>query len=117
MEYKDRTLACVQCGNSFTFSADDQAYHAQKGYTNEPKRCPSCRQAYREQRNSGGYSSSGGGSGYGRSERQLYAVVCASCGKDTEVPFQPRDGRPVYCRDCYEKVGGGSQRSSSNRRY
>ena len=33
--------------------------------------------------------------------RQLYSVKCASCGKQTEVPFKPSGGRPVYCRDCY----------------
>ena len=53
--YEDRTLSCVECNQSFTFSADDQAYHAEKGYTNEPKRCPSCRQAKRSQRNGDGF--------------------------------------------------------------
>jgi len=33
--------------------------------------------------------------------RQLYKVKCASCGKETEVPFKPSGDRPVYCRDCY----------------
>ena len=35
--------------------------------------------------------------------RQLYSVTCASCGKQTQVPFKPSGGRPVYCRDCYMK--------------
>jgi len=34
----------------------------------------------------------------------MYPVVCAECGKDTEVPFEPRGDRPVYCSDCYQKV-------------
>jgi hypothetical protein len=38
MSYEDRTLTCQDCGQEFTFSADDQQYHAEKGYTNEPKR-------------------------------------------------------------------------------
>ncbi len=33
--------------------------------------------------------------------RTLYNVKCTNCGKDTQVPFQPAAGRPVYCRDCY----------------
>lgn len=33
--------------------------------------------------------------------RTLYNVKCSNCGKDTQVPFQPSGGRPVYCRDCY----------------
>lgn len=33
--------------------------------------------------------------------RTLYSVKCTNCGKDTQVPFEPSGGRPVYCRDCY----------------
>jgi len=35
--------------------------------------------------------------------RDLYDAVCADCGKATQVPFKPTEGRPVYCRDCYMK--------------
>jgi CxxC-x17-CxxC domain-containing protein len=38
--------------------------------------------------------------------RQLYDVVCAACGKQTQVPFKPTGDRPVYCRDCYMKQRG-----------
>jgi len=38
--------------------------------------------------------------------RQLYSVKCADCGKQTEVPFKPSGGRPVYCRDCYMQKRG-----------
>ena len=96
MSYEDRTLSCVECGQSFTFSADDQAYHADKGYTNEPKRCPACRQAKRAQRNDGG-------GGYDRGPREMHPAVCAECGKDTTVPFRPRGDRPVYCSDCFRQ--------------
>jgi CxxC-x17-CxxC domain-containing protein len=104
MSYQDRTLTCQDCGQSFTFSADDQAYHAEKGFTNEPKRCPSCRQARRNERGNGG--------SYGSSRREMYPAVCAQCGKQTEVPFQPRGDRPVYCSDCFRQ-----QPASSSRRY
>ena len=97
MSYEDRTLTCVECAQSFTFSADDQTYHAEKGYTNEPKRCPSCRQARRGQRDSFG------GDGYDRGPREMHPVVCAECGKDTTVPFLPRGDRPVYCDDCFRR--------------
>ncbi len=100
MSYEDRTLECVECGSSFTFSVEDQEYHASKGYTNDPKRCPTCRQSRRANSGSGG----GFGGGYGSRPRQMYPVVCAECGKDTEVPFQPTGDRPVYCSDCYNKV-------------
>ncbi len=108
MTYQDRTLACVECNQDFIFSADDQSYHAEKGYTNEPKRCPSCRQTRRSQRyNDGGGGGGGGfGGGYDRGPREMHAVTCAECGKDAEVPFLPRGDRPVYCSDCYSKQGG-----------
>ena len=48
MEYEDKTLTCVDCGQPFTFSAEDQAFHAEKGFMNEPKRCRACRQSRRE---------------------------------------------------------------------
>ncbi len=95
MDYEDRNLTCVECNSEFVFSADDQQYHAERGYE-DPKRCPSCRQAKR----AGG----GGGGGYGGGgSRQMYDAVCADCGSDCQVPFQPRQDRPVYCSDCFSK--------------
>jgi CxxC-x17-CxxC domain-containing protein len=96
--YTDKTLTCVDCGADFTFSAEDQEYHASRGFTNEPKRCANCRQARKAER--GG---SRGGGGYGSSQRQMYPAVCAECGQNTEVPFEPRGDRPVYCLDCFSK--------------
>jgi len=95
MVFQDKSLQCADCGTPFTFSAEDQEFFRSKGFTNEPKRCPSCRQARKSERN--------GGSSY-ESRRQLFPAVCAECSKDTEVPFEPRGDRPVYCRDCYRKV-------------
>jgi CxxC-x17-CxxC domain-containing protein len=34
----------------------------------------------------------------------MFDVVCADCGKTTQVPFEPRESRPVYCNDCFAKV-------------
>jgi len=113
MSYQDRTLTCQDCGQPFTFTAEDQSYHAEKGYTNEPKRCTSCRLARRGERSGGGYNGGGGGGGYGRSSREMYPAVCAQCGKDTQVPFQPRGDRPVYCSDCFSR----QQVSRPPRRY
>ena len=95
----DRTLTCVQCGTDFTFSADDQRYHQERGYQ-DPKRCPTCRASRRGDRG-GGYASGGGG-GYGRGERQMYSAVCARCGNEAQVPFEPRGDKPVYCSNCYQ---------------
>jgi len=95
MSFQDKTLECSDCGNTFTFSVEDQEFFQSKGYTNEPKRCPECRQARKSQR----YSNSSYGA-----PRQMFPATCAECGKSTEVPFQPRDDRPVYCSDCYRNV-------------
>ena len=100
MAYVDKTLECVECGSSFTFTAEEQEFFAGKGFTNEPKRCPRCRQARKQQR----HGSYGSGDSYGQRQRVMYDAVCASCGKETQVPFEPREGRPVYCSECYAKV-------------
>lgn len=44
----------------------------------------------------------GGGRGFG-GPREMHNAKCSDCGKETQVPFKPTEGRPVYCRDCYEK--------------
>jgi len=94
---QDKQLTCADCGSAFTFSAAEQEFFQSKGYTNEPKRCPNCRQARKAER----YGSSGGGGG---KARQMYPAVCAECSKETEVPFEPREGRPVYCSECFSKI-------------
>ena len=104
MSFQDKTLECSDCGNTFTFSVEDQEFFQSKGYTNEPKRCPECRQARKSERYGNGGNRYGNGSYGYRTPRQMFPVVCADCGKETEVPFEPREGRPVYCSDCYRKV-------------
>jgi CxxC-x17-CxxC domain-containing protein len=94
MSFQDKSLTCADCGKTFTHNAQDQEFYASKGYTNEPKRCPDCRQSRKGQRQ--------GGSGYG-APRQMFPTTCAQCGKATEVPFQPRGDKPVYCSDCYRQ--------------
>jgi len=102
VSFVDKEIQCADCGSAFTFSASEQELFAQRGYTNDPKRCPACRASRKSQ--NGGFSS------FGSSNRQMFPVVCAECGKETEVPFEPRGGRPVYCRDCYNKTRPTSSR-------
>jgi CxxC-x17-CxxC domain-containing protein len=91
--YEDRNLTCAECNSEFVFSADDQQYHADHEYQ-DPKRCPSCRDARRA-----------GGREFGRGSgpREIFETVCAGCGGTARVPFQPRQDRPVYCSDCFSK--------------
>ena len=97
MSFTEKNLTCCDCGASLPFTVEEQEFFQSKGYTNEPKRCPACREARKAER----YGSSGRGMG-GR--RQMFPAVCAECGKETEVPFQPRQDRPVYCSTCYSKM-------------
>jgi len=36
-----------------------------------------------------------------RESRPMFKAVCADCGADCEVPFKPREDRPVYCKACF----------------
>ena len=49
-----------------------------------------------------GTPSVGGGGGGGSS--RSHVVTCAACNVETTVPFKPTNGKPVYCRDCFQKV-------------
>ena len=89
--FSDKTIVCKDCGASFTFTASEQEFYAEKGFTNEPQRCKNCRTARKQS------SPRGGG------DRQMFDAVCAACGKHCKVPFQPRSDRPVYCSDCFRK--------------
>lgn len=91
MEFQDKTLVCRDCGQEFVFTAREQAFYAEKGFQNEPARCHDCRAARKRQRAA---AELGG-------ERVMYDAVCADCGAPTQVPFQPRTDRPVYCNTCF----------------
>ena len=84
--YEDKTLVCKECGNEFIFSAGEQEFFAEKGFVNEPQRCKPCRDA---RKNAG---------------RVIYTGVCAACGGEAKVPFKPREGRAVYCSECFAKM-------------
>jgi CxxC-x17-CxxC domain-containing protein len=120
--YNDKTLTCADCGQQFVFTASEQDFYGQRGFT-EPKRCTSCRASRKAARGDsagGGYSSGsyGGGSGYGsgsggygggssygggrdRGPREMFTATCSSCGREAQVPFRPTSGKPVYCTDCF----------------
>ncbi len=129
--YNDKNLTCADCGQEFVFTASEQDFYSQRGFT-EPRRCPSCRASRKAARNSeggssygGGYSSSGGYSsggyssgagsygggsgGYGardRGPREMFAATCSNCGREAQVPFRPTSGKPVYCSDCFRSMRG-----------
>ncbi|MFZ5646116.1 MAG: zinc-ribbon domain containing protein [Bacillota bacterium] len=97
--YQDRVLTCRDCGVEFAFTASEQEFYAEKGFTNDPGRCPECRAARKQRNRRDGRSDFGG-----RRERVMYPAVCAACGQQTEVPFEPRQDRAVYCRECFRQA-------------
>lgn len=90
VSYADKTLTCKECGMEFQFTAGEQEFYQKRGLQHEPGRCPECRAARRKAR----------GQETGAS-RPTFTTVCASCGQEAVVPFEPRLGRPVYCSDCF----------------
>jgi CxxC-x17-CxxC domain-containing protein len=88
LAHEDKTLVCKECGKEFVFTAGEQDFYEEKGFTNEPQRCKSCRDARRNNRGT----------------REMFDAVCASCGKPCKVPFQPKEDRPVYCSECFAKM-------------
>ncbi len=87
--YTDKTIVCKDCGREFVFSASEQEFYAEKGFTNEPQRCRDCRAARKASRGQAG-------------TRQMFSAVCAECGKECQVPFEPHNDRPVYCSECFQ---------------
>ena len=105
-------IACATCGTDFEFTQEEQEFYESKGFQ-PPRKCKPCRDAAKQNRgggggygggNRGGYGGGGyGGGGYDRPQRQMYDAVCAGCGINTQVPFEPNGSKPVYCRDCFQQ--------------
>lgn len=97
MNFQDKSMVCRDCGKEFTWTAGEQEFYAQKGFDNPPSRCPDCRKKKKFEKNGGGF---GGG------KRQMFEITCSECGAKDTVPFEPREGRAVLCRNCFSKNRG-----------
>ena len=71
--YSDKNLTCADCGQEFVFTASEQDFYAQRGFT-EPRRCPSCRASRKAARGSSGAGYSSGGGDYGSSSGGGYSA-------------------------------------------
>lgn len=96
MEFQDRAIMCVDCGQEFVWTAGEQLFFHDKGLKNEPKRCKPCKQAKNER-----LAAIANAQASGVRQRIEVSVQCAQCGQTTTVPFYPSQGRPVYCRSCF----------------
>jgi len=85
MEFTDRILKCVICGEDFVFSAGEQVFFREKQFQHVPRHCKKCNAKHRNAR--------------GRVET---CVTCSECGASTTVPFLPHLGQPVLCRSCFQ---------------
>ena len=90
--YEDKVLVCKECGEEFVFTAGEQEFYAEKGFENEPGRCPAYGAARKQRR------------GAEMGERQMADAVCADCGAVSGA-FRPSGDRPVYCRECFQAKG------------
>ena len=87
--YEDKVLICKECNNEFVFTAGEQEFYAEKGFVNEPQRCKACRDKRKAAL---------------KAPREMHDAVCAQCGKECQVPFEPKEDRPVYCSECFAKI-------------
>ena len=107
---EDQRLKCVDCGEEFLFTAGEQTFYREHGLSHAPNRCKRCRETRKGQRPAR----------RSRSEtmapprqRELHPAVCSECGAETQVPFPPTSGRPIYCRDCFQSRKGRPKSVSS----
>ncbi len=47
----DKTIVCKDCGSEFVFTVGEQEFFKEKGFDNDPVRCPACRKAKKAQNN------------------------------------------------------------------
>lgn len=84
---------CRECGVEFMFSEEMQDLYRTNGFTNGPKRCPSCTKSAIALQAAV------------KPKKEMYPAICDACGQPTELPFKPKGDKPVYCRSCMEKRG------------
>lgn len=101
MEFQDKVLTCIDCGTEFVFTAGEQLFFFDKQFKNEPKRCKMCKS-----KRLATLSSVPTFPRQSRSHSQTRVethATCSQCGKETTVPFRPTQGRPIFCRECFQQ--------------
>jgi hypothetical protein len=88
MNFQDQTLTCRDCGKPFTFTARDQQFYAEKGFTNVPTRCKDCRLNKKKVAEQ-------------KATQTLFKITCKKCGKVGEMATEPRKPDDVMCASCF----------------
>lgn len=100
MNFVDRMLRCSDCGIDFIFTAGEQLFFVDRQFKNDPKRCKLCK-ARRA-----GLGKTADGTTVALAalplSRTETRTECSACGLETTVPFKPTQGRPVFCRSCFQ---------------
>ena len=82
----DIEIPCVQCKEIFIFTEKEQETFYQRNLMS-PQRCLKCRSKKTAAR---------------ADAPKRYEIVCDHCGKHDQVPFQPKVGRSVLCKECHQ---------------
>jgi CxxC-x17-CxxC domain-containing protein len=92
--FLDRAITCAECSEQFIWTSGEQKYFQDKGLLHAPKRCAPCREAKKARVTTIEVRD--------KQPLVLYDAVCSGCFHPTKVPFEPRPGRLVYCRSCFQ---------------
>lgn len=103
--FTDMNITCRDCGTSFVWTASEQEFYQSRGFENQPVRCRDCRNRRKAERGVGSSASVAMSTSTAtvRRQREMFPAVCDECGRETQVPFQPTSGKPVYCSECFER--------------
>ena len=101
-EFSDLPINCIDCNESFTWTAGEQAFFSEKNLLNPPKRCKECKRAKNRR-----LAAIEMAQATGKPHKIEVNAQCAQCGEKTTVPFYPSQGRPVFCRQCFDRQKSG----------
>ena len=90
--FTDQTMTCKDCGREFIWTAGEQQFYADKGFTNPPSRCPEDRAKAKDAK---------------MANRGSFPITCSNCSTQDTVPFEPRGDKPVLCRNCFATQRAG----------
>ena len=99
MEFNDRVLKCSDCSSDFIFTAGEQLFFFDRQFKNDPKRCKLCKAKRAGLGRAADGAVAAAALPLSRTETR---TECSACGVETTVPFKPTQGRPVFCRSCFQ---------------